>query len=929
MALAKLKKFQQDAVDAVLRYLKREQNRILLSLPPGTGQTLILASALEAYYEGKRQLPVLVLSPSRSLVEQIHSAFRDIGNANVGLLRNGFIKDPSADIILASIQETLIDGFKFSESQVNSIGLVVLFGFHQMNDSLETVLNLFSNSIQFAISPNDELSSYFGNPIYRYTVREAIADDIFVPIKVKHIEVKPLDDVDVDLKNKDEFLTKNQAFLRVAAKSILFETNYSKTIVYCASTEAAALMAKLLNEEADNALAAIFIPARSPDMIKDNSIRAFVDSNGELLYVCVVNPAILRSDLFNVIKNVAIVRSISKLSVLQSILLPALRKTTEKDVLRVFDYMGISKLFKHLDYSSVEEVIEALPENSAVVEMEQEQRDDENKETIFSSTRIAIRDKKNVDGVLGVDDLAAELAAIINMLPAEKGAMIGVFGKWGRGKTFLMDKTWDVLEKGQIFSKIEYHAWKYQDTPATWAYLYECLHEAYLNKENASCLPKWLINFSKTFVLNFKRKGFWPIFKFVAISIIGIIGIVTGYLFSDASKDKGFTQQLMSLLTIPLALSITIYTLFISWKKEYGTKAKDLFLKYTGRHSYKEHMGLQAEIQKEVLELLKTWIPQDKVGKKKLILFIEDLDRCKEEKIIEVIDSLRVLLEDEGVAERMIIIAAVDKRILKLAIKFKYRSLLAAEEKDDASTDELNRITNEYIDKLFITGIKLGTLSDDDKDEFFIALTKEDSHTQSLKTLEQLITEEQSEAFARYSPEMQEVITIQDIQDHENQMYQEELAIESGVEYYQDYLEGSRILDVAELTPADVVLDNKLSADEIDILRIALKNKYEAANPRQIRIFYYRYLIAKNLLIRRYMKLGRSSTWQLKRNSKILALAILHYTPHQNEHLLSSDLKKASGFIGQSIEVKELAGVTITIFDYRELLKVLDIVIAY
>lgn len=927
MALAKLKKFQQDAVDAVLSSLNSKENRILLSLPPGTGQALILALVLEAYYESNGQLPVLVLSPSRSFVEQIHLAFGDIINANVGLLRNGFINDPSADIILADIQETFVDGFKFSESQINSMGLVVLFGFQQMNDSLEAVLNLFSNSIQLAISPNDELSNHFGNPVYHYTVREAVADDIFVPIKVKHIQVRPLDDV--DFKNNDEFLTKNQAFLRAAAKSILFETNYSKTIVYCASTEAATLMAKLLNEEAENALAAGFISARSPDIVNDNSIRAFADSSGVPFYVCVVNPAILRSDLFTVARNVALVRSVNKLSVLQSMLLPALRKTTEKSDLLLLDYMGINDLFKQLDYPRVEEVIEALPENSAVEEMEQEQGDDENKETIFASTRIAIRDKKNVDAVLGVDDLAAELAAVINMLPAEKGAMIGVFGKWGRGKTFLMDKTWDVLEKGKIFSKIEYHAWKYQDTPATWAYLYECLHEAYLNKGNTSCFPRWLNNFFKTLGLNYERKGFWPIFKFIAIAIIGIIGIVGGYLFSDVSKDKGFIQHLMSLLTIPLALSVTIYTLFISWQKEYGSKAKDLFLKYTGRHSYKEHMGLQAEIQNEVLELLKTWIPKDKVGKEKLIFFIEDLDRCKEEKIIEVIDSLRVLLEDEEIAERMIIVAAVDKRILKLAIKFKYRNLIAAEEKVDTSSDELNRITNEYIDKLFITGIKLGELSDDDKDEFFKALTKEDSDTQALKTLEQLIIEERSEAFARYSPEMQELITVQDIQDHQDQMYQDELAIESGVEYYQDYLEGSKVLDVAELTPADLVLDNKLSADEIDVLRIALKNKYEAANPRQIRIFYYRYLIAKNLLIRRYVKLGRSSTWQLKRNSKILALAILHYTPHQNEHLLSLDLKKASGFTGHSIEVKELTGVTITIFDYRELLKVLDIVIAY
>ncbi|MGZ4057899.1 MAG: P-loop NTPase fold protein, partial [Bacteroidia bacterium] len=120
-------------------------------------------------------------------------------------------------------------------------------------------------------------------------------------------------------------------------------------------------------------------------------------------------------------------------------------------------------------------------------------------------TKFILRDANNIKPVMGVLELSADLAEVIHTLPIdkEKGQMIGVFGKWGRGKTFLLKEIWNFLEKKEDtkYIKIEYHAWKYQETPASWAYLYENFVSEYLGAKKNLC---YLYRLSR---LNFKRLG--------------------------------------------------------------------------------------------------------------------------------------------------------------------------------------------------------------------------------------------------------------------------------------------------------------------------------------------------------------------------------------------------------------------------------------
>ncbi len=93
----------------------------------------------------------------------------------------------------------------------------------------------------------------------------------------------------------------------------------------------------------------------------------------------------------------------------------------------------------------------------------------------------------NFNPVIGVKEIAIEVGELLKKLLDQKGNMFGIFGQWGRGKTFLWQEITKYLsanEKNSVqFLKVEFHAWKYQDTPASWAYLYEIFADKYFETD--------------------------------------------------------------------------------------------------------------------------------------------------------------------------------------------------------------------------------------------------------------------------------------------------------------------------------------------------------------------------------------------------------------------------------------------------------------
>jgi len=431
----------------------------------------------------------------------------------------------------------------------------------------------------------------------------------------------------------------------------------------------------------------------------------------------------------------------------------------------------------------------------------------------------AIKDDQ-IEPCFKVKTVASVFADHISKLQEETGQMVGIFGKWGRGKTYFKKEVEGIFKKENSkydFTIIDFHAWKYQDTPAIWAYLYECLSDEYFGSQ-------WFIKNWRKFKLNFQRE------KSNIIKDILFLGIAfslfTSILSLFKSGNLGLFGNLIDTIKNNWWQTISGGTIISSllkfWKRE-GTNAHELLKKYSKGISFNQHLGVQAEIEKELVILLKTWIA-DK-SKERLIFFVDDIDRCSEKKIIEIVDSLRVMLEHPEIVKRVIVLVAIDEEKLAMAIRYKYREFYPPTSENYKILDDLTR---EYMDKLFISGIKLQALNSDNVNEFISTLVEQDWKD---ITQNRLSSEEKT-------PKEQVHLGRTEL----------EIDNEKKEEVLSENVESSHTTTVN--TKSETYLEELEASDVKDMFREEFMELKEELTPRQIRILYYRFQLAKNLYIK-------------------------------------------------------------------------------
>jgi len=290
--------------------------------------------------------------------------------------------------------------------------------------------------------------------------------------------------------------------------------------------------------------------------------------------------------------------------------------------------------------------------------------------------------------------------------------MIGIFAPWGRGKSYFFKIIKEIINKrNQLknlstihYDVVEFNAWKYQETPAIWAYLFETIFK----------YKGWL------FRLFFSIKHNWS----TICRDIALLILLFSLLFLVVNNEYRVIVGVMS---------SGIIGLIINFLLKYSNPAISLIRRYTKGISYYNEMGVQAEIEKELASLLKSWIYKNKTQYKKVILYVDDIDRCSETKMIAILDSLRTVLENEDIRKRLIVICSVEVEKLKLGIEYKYKALF---DNQPNNNSKLKKISREQLDKIFITGISLSPLTINQQLEFLNKIALIESSSESEVILE-------------------------------------------------------------------------------------------------------------------------------------------------------------------------------------------------
>lgn len=272
---------------------------------------------------------------------------------------------------------------------------------------------------------------------------------------------------------------------------------------------------------------------------------------------------------------------------------------------------------------------------------------------------------------------------------------IGVFGDWGSGKSSVLQIVKEAFDKDDDKDSlcIYFNGWTfegYDDAKA--ALLNSILKELEDNKKIPDAIKDTIKEKAKKLWKSIDwMRGAGMVMKNVALPA------VTAYFTGGLSLVPFAIQKLAEWGNNP---EIII-------KKLQSDEGKEIFNSFIkeGKENDKNITNAVAEFRKDFSELL------DATNFKRLVVIIDDLDRCSSERIIENLEAIKLFL---NVPKTAFVIGA-DPRIVKYAIEYKYKNNKEIE-------DDNNRIIIDYLEKLIQLPYSLPRLSESEVETYISML---------------------------------------------------------------------------------------------------------------------------------------------------------------------------------------------------------------
>mgnify|MGYP001030763730 CR=1 FL=1 len=394
-------------------------------------------------------------------------------------------------------------------------------------------------------------------------------------------------------------------------------------------------------------------------------------------------------------------------------------------------------------------------------------------ETIATGDKMTFS-RESTSNCLKVEKYAEAIASLFKDIPDEEAFSMGVFSPWGRGKTHLMKKVASKLEKEveRPYRSVPFNAWKYRTTTEIWAYLYETLRES--AAKESMLLPLWaglakhglrpstIAMAGLCFALITTSQKVQLVAT--AFQIFGLSGMVYGIYVYTRSRTlaeplaEHYTRLIRhdDKLGLQAALGSDLRNLMVGWiPREFFKRPKTwetIYLaalhavlslvialqlwaampneKLPAADLQSEGLLFSSPTRTAVYVVIAIWVAvslllplvgaiwlQRRTGRtQRVLLIIDDLDRCPPLQMLDVVESVALLLDDEEVNRRVQVAILADEDALRQAIAQKYKHIV--EQKGDAKRHgEISRLTRETMEKLLLVHLRLPRLVHSDVHE--------------------------------------------------------------------------------------------------------------------------------------------------------------------------------------------------------------------
>lgn len=407
--------YQRVAVNRTVEAVAKGQKRVFLVMATGTGKTYTAFQIIHRLREAGLTKRVLFLVDRTSLANQTMAGdFRAFGDSMVRFDRQNMSKAYEVYIALyqslSSPDESLNIYKEFSK---DFFDLIIVDEAHRGSAREESawrkILEYFESATQIGLTatPKEtkEVSNatYFGEPVYTYSLQQGIKDGFLAPYKVIRIILdrdaegyrptegkldrygEEIEDRYYNVSDYDRTLMLGKRHEIVAKKITEYMKNtdrYQKVIMFCEDTEHALSMRQaLINENPDLAKEndKYVMRITGNDKRGSREIENFIDPGSEYPVIATTSKLLSTGVDTQTVKLIVLDMNINSIGMFKQMIGRGTRIKEEygKEFFTIMDFRGATRLFADPEFDGDPIVVYEPSEEDSVIPPEDEVKDEE------------------------------------------------------------------------------------------------------------------------------------------------------------------------------------------------------------------------------------------------------------------------------------------------------------------------------------------------------------------------------------------------------------------------------------------------------------------------------------------------------------------------------------------------------------------------
>jgi type I restriction enzyme R subunit len=387
--------YQQNAIEEVLKAIANKRDRILLTMATGTGKTAtafhicwkLFESKWNLRRDGKRAPRILFLADRNILANQAFNSF-------IGFEEDALIRISPSEIrkvghvpkngnIFFTIFQTFMSGEHegkeatekgyFGNYPEDYFDLIIVDECHRGGANKESnwrgILDYFYPAVQLGLtatpkrkSVNIDTYRYFGEPVYKYSLREGINDGFLSPFRVKQIDTTidnytydPDDDIEGEIDEERTYTEtdfnriieiKGREKYRVKKFMDMINQDH-KTLVFCSTQIHAAAIRDLINQYATSTNPDYCHRVTANDgKIGEQNLKYFQNNEKTIPTILTTSRKLSTGVDAPEVRNIVLLREVPNLIEFKQIVGRGTRLFDGKDYFTIYDFVNASERFK-------------------------------------------------------------------------------------------------------------------------------------------------------------------------------------------------------------------------------------------------------------------------------------------------------------------------------------------------------------------------------------------------------------------------------------------------------------------------------------------------------------------------------------------------------------------------------------------------------